>query len=40
MNEMNEVLLHICAHIGLTGPGEPLEVGEMNEITPPFRHRI
>ena len=31
---------HICAHIGNTGPGEPPEDDEMNEMTLPFRHRI
>ena len=25
----------MCAHIGYTGPGEPLEDGEMNEMTLP-----
>ena len=28
-NEMNRVLGHICAHIDLTGLGEPPEDGEM-----------
>ena len=37
-NEMNGVLGHLCAHIGYTGPGEPPEDGEMNEITLPSRH--
>ena len=38
---MNEVLGHICAHIGLTGPGEPPEDdGEMNEMTLSSRHRM
>ena len=30
----------LCAHIGKTGPREPPEDGEMNEITLPYRHRI
>ena len=30
--------MHII--IGLTGPGEPPEDGEMNEMTLPSRHRI
>ena len=29
----NAVLDHLCAYIGLTGPGEPLEDGEMNDMT-------
>ena len=37
---MNGVLGHLCAHIGLTGPGEPSEDGEMNEMTLPSRYRI
>ena len=37
---MNGVLGHLCAHIGLTGPGEPPEDGEINEMTLPSRHRI
>ena len=39
-NEMNGVLGYLCAHIGQTGPGEPPEDGEMNEMTLPSRHRI
>ena len=39
-NEMNRALGHHCAHIGWTGPGEPPEDGEMNEMTLPFTHRI
>ena len=39
-NEMNRALGHLCAHIGWTGPGEPHEDGEMNEITLSSRHRI
>ena len=35
---MNGVLGHLCANIGYTGPGEPPEDGEMNEMTLPFRH--
>ena len=35
MNEMNGVLGHLCE----TGPGEPLEDGEMNEMTLSSRHR-
>ena len=31
---------HICAHIGLAGPREPPEDGEMNVMTLPSRHRI
>ena len=37
---MNRALGHLCAHIGLTGPGEPPEEGEMNEMTLSSRHRI
>ena len=37
-NEMNGVLGHICAHIGYTGPGEPPDDGEMNEMTLPSSH--
>ena len=37
---MNWVLAHLCAHIGQTGPGEPPENGEMNEMTLLSRHRI
>ena len=39
---MNVVLGHLCAHnfIGYTGPGEPPEDGEMNEMTLPSRYRI
>ena len=40
-NEMNRALGHlICAQIGSTGPGEPPEDDEMNEMTLPSRHRI
>ena len=39
-NEMNRALGHLCAHIGLTGPGEPPEDGEMIEMTLSSRHRI
>ena len=39
-NEMNGVLGHLCAHVGKTGPGEPLDGGEMNEMTLPSRLRI
>ena len=39
-NEMNRVLGHLCAHIGSTGPGEPPEDGEMNDMTLTFRHII
>ena len=28
---MNRALGHLCAHIGYTGPGKPLEDGEMIE---------
>ena len=38
-SEMNEVLDYICAHIGQTGPGEPLDDGEVNEMTLSSRHR-
>ena len=34
-NEINRVLGHLCAHIGSTGPGEPREDVEMNEMTLP-----
>ena len=37
---MNGVLGHLCAHIGYTGPGEPPEDGEMNEMTLSSRHMI
>ena len=37
---MNGVLGHLCAHIGLTGPGEPREDGDMSEMTVPSRYRI
>ena len=30
---MNLALGHLCPHIGKTGPGEPPEDGEMNEMT-------
>ena len=40
LNEMNRALGHCCAHTGQIGPGEPLEDGEMSEITLPYRHRI
>ena len=30
---MNEVLGHVCAQIGYTGPGEHPEDGEMNKMT-------
>ena len=30
----------VYAHISWTGAGEPPEDGEMNEMTPPSRHRI
>ena len=29
-----------CAHVGRTRPRQPPEDGEMNEMTPPSRHRI
>ena len=35
---MSGFLGHLCAHIGLTGPGAPLEDGEMYEVTLPSRH--
>ena len=38
--EMNGFLGHLCAHIGWTGPGEPPEDDEMDEMTLPSRHRI
>ena len=38
--KMNRAFGHPCAHIGLTGPGEPPEDGEMIEMTLPSRHRI
>ena len=37
---MNRALGQLCAHIGQTGPGEPPEDGEMNEMTLSSRHRI
>ena len=37
---MNGVLGYLWAHIGQTGPGEPPEDGDMNEMTLPFRHII
>ena len=40
INEMKRALGHRCAHIGETGPGEPPEDGEMNEMTMFSRHRI
>ena len=39
-NKMNRALGHFCAHIGQTGPGEPPEDGDMNEMTLFSRHRI
>ena len=39
-NEMNRAVGHLCAHIGLTGRGEPPEDGEMIEMTLSSRHRI
>ena len=40
LNEMNGGLGHLCALIGLTGPGQLPEDGEMNEMALPSRHRI
>ena len=40
MNKMNWVLGHLCPHIGWTGPGEPPEDGDMNEMPLPSRYRI
>ena len=37
---MTGVLGPLCGHIGWTGPGEPPEDGEMNEMTLPSRHMI
>ena len=37
---MNVVLGHLPAYIGLTGPGEALEDGRMNEIKLPSTHTI
>ena len=37
---MNRALGHLSPHIGKTGPGEPPEDGEMNEMTLSSRHRI
>ena len=34
------VLGHICLNMGNTGPGEPPEDDEMNEMTLSIRHRI
>ena len=40
MNEIiNGVLGHLCAHIGLTGPREPSEDCETNEMTLPVTYR-
>ena len=39
-NEMNRALGHMCAHTGWIGPGEPLEDGEMSEMTLPSKHRM
>ena len=39
-NKLNGILCHLWAHIGWTGPVEPPEDREMNEITPPSRHKI
>ena len=36
---MDGVLSHLCAHIGYTGSRQPPEDGEMNEMTPPSKHR-
>ena len=38
--KMSRALGHLCAHIGLTGPGEAPEDGEMIEMTLSSRHRI
>ena len=38
-HEMNGVIGHRYAHVGFTGPGEPPEEGEINEMTLPSRHR-
>ena len=40
LNEMNRALCDLCAHIGLTGPGEPPEDGEIIGMTLSSRHRI
>ena len=37
---LNGVLGQLCAHIGWTGPWEPPEDGEMNEMTLPSKHMI
>ena len=37
---MNRALGHFCAHIGLIGPEEPPEDGEMSQMTLPYRHRM
>ena len=34
------VCVHLCSHIGYTGPGEPPEDCEMSEMTLSSRHRI
>ena len=39
-NGMNGMLSHLRAHICETGPEEPPEDGEMNDVPPPSRHRI
>ena len=36
----NGMLSHLRAHICETGPEEPPEDGEMNDVPPPSRHRI
>ena len=37
---MNRHLGHICAHVGSFEPGEPLEDGQMSEMTLPSTHMI
>ena len=37
---MNRALGHLRAHIGQTGPGEPPEDDEKNEMTLSSRHKI
>ena len=38
-NEMNRALGHFCTHTGYIEPGEPLENGEMSEMTLPSIYR-
>ena len=40
LDEMNEVLGLLCAHVGYTGPGSPPKDGKINKMTLPSGHRI